>query len=363
MNNYFNNLYWEKILSENLEKSDFSIEEYYKILSPEFPDFLKEYSGFQSVQRLKNIGLLCGTDWTKLYKNKFYYSRFDHSIATALIIWNFTHNKIQTLSGLFHDISAPVFSHVVDFKNGDAITQSSTEKDTKFFIQNDAELSKKLKSDNIYIEEISNYHDYPICDNEMPKLSSDRLEYMFPSGAALHGIWNLNEIEKTYKNIQVLQNEENICELGFTNSEIAEKYTEKFLKTSHILQLNENKLTLQLLAEILKLSIEEKIISETDLYKISEKEVIERLELLNKNSKTYKYFKTFQNMTKIIHSEKPLENHFCVNLKVKQRFINPLIKTKKGIFRISEISNSTKNLIRNFLNFSDTSYGCVEFIN
>ena len=62
-----------------------------------------------------------------LFESEYFFSSLDHSIAVALIIWHFTHDKKQTLSGLFHDIATPVFKHCVDFFNGDYMTQESTE--------------------------------------------------------------------------------------------------------------------------------------------------------------------------------------------------------------------------------------------
>ena len=63
------------------------------------------------------------------------YSSLDHSIAVALIVWRFTHDKKQTFAGLFHDISTPAFKHCVDFMNGDYLKQESTEGLTTDFIK------------------------------------------------------------------------------------------------------------------------------------------------------------------------------------------------------------------------------------
>ncbi len=96
----------------------YSVADYHAILCPpeDFPEFLRPYLELPLLTRLKGIGLLCGTDWTRLYRNRFYYSRFDHSVGVALIIWHFTHDKAQTLAGHLHDVSTPVFSLVSDFR-------------------------------------------------------------------------------------------------------------------------------------------------------------------------------------------------------------------------------------------------------
>ncbi len=39
-----------------------------------------------------------------------------------------------------------------------------------------------LTRDNIRVEEVLDYHIYPIADNDTPKLSADRLEYALSGG-------------------------------------------------------------------------------------------------------------------------------------------------------------------------------------
>lgn len=367
MSNLFNLFDWKKMLEVYPEQNygkDIA-EKYHKILCSDFPLFLKPYLELPVLKRLKGIGLLCGTDWTKLYKNRFYYSRFDHSVGVALIIWNFTHDKTQTLSGLFHDIAIPVFSHVSDFRKGDALTQTVTEKSTSEILRNDKKLNELLDFDEIKISQIENYHLYPIADNEIPKLSADRLEYMFPSAMALEGSWTLDEIKKTYEDILILKNEEGKSELGFKTKETAENYCYKFCMTGHVLQLNENKLTLELLGKIMNLAVEENILSENYFMTKSESDVILKIESAKNicSKKMWQLYKTFRFMTKVIHSDFPLDEnqYFCVNLKVKQRFINPLVKIdEKTSKRLSEISEKSKKIIEDFKSYKDTEFGCVK---
>lgn len=97
-----------------------TIQQYFNILSPEgIPDFLFPYIETKEMQRIGKISMNCGTDYTQIFHNKFFYSNLEHSIGVALIVWHFTKDKKQTLSGLFHDIATPVFKHCIDFMNGD----------------------------------------------------------------------------------------------------------------------------------------------------------------------------------------------------------------------------------------------------
>lgn len=366
--------------------ADYDISEYFNILCPrdDWPPFLDKYLKLPVLQRLAGVGLLCGTDWTPLYKNRFYYSRLDHSLGVALIVWHFTHDKAQTIAGLLHDISTPVFSHVSDFRKGDALTQTATEEPTARIIRGDEALGRLLAEDGLSPEQVEDYHIYPIADNEIPQLSADRLEYMFPSGMALDGSWTMEEIRRCYNNLIILKNEEGLDELGFRSLEVAELYCEHFCMIGHILQLNENKLTLQLLGQIMNLAEKAGVVSERDFMTLSEKEVMERLDdhakhdshtKLDSHAELVRYYKTFRTMTKIEHTNEalPEDEYFCVNLKVKQRYINPLVvaqnstvdstdSTNVKSVRLSEVSEKARRIIEDFKAYSDTPYGCVKLI-
>ena len=362
--NFFTPYNWQTMLTQH-PASHYDISEYREILCPrsDYPSFLDRYIALPIVQRLAGIGLLCGTDWTQLYKNRFYYSRLDHSIGVALIVWHFTHDKAQTIAGLLHDISTPVFSHVSDFRKGDALTQTATEAPTAAIIRGDAELNRLLAEDGLTAAQVEDYHIYPIADNEIPQLSADRLEYMFPSGMSLDGSWTMEQIRRCYNDLVILKNEDGQDELGFQTLEIAELYCEHFCMIGHILQLNENKLTLHLLGQIMNMAEKAGVLTEKDFMTLSEKEVMERLEISLSNDKLYHYYKTFRNMTSIEHTEQPLpeDQYFCVNLKVKQRYINPLV-SDKNIARLYDVSAKARRIIDDFKSYQDTAYGCAKLI-
>ena len=82
----------------------------------------------------------CGTLYTKVYNDQYFYSLLTHSVAVALIIWHFTQDKIQTIAGLFHDIATSTFKHCIDFMNGDSEHQESTEERTEQIIKNSKEI-------------------------------------------------------------------------------------------------------------------------------------------------------------------------------------------------------------------------------
>ena len=104
---------------------------YLKVLSSnKVPRFLKKYLEVPTLKRLKEIGYFCGMDYASkdIYNFKEYITRYDHSLTVALLVYRLTKNKEATIAGLFHDISTPCFSHVIDYMNKDYSKQETAEK-------------------------------------------------------------------------------------------------------------------------------------------------------------------------------------------------------------------------------------------
>ena len=178
-----------------MHKLNEKVNEYFNVLEPEFPNWLDEYINTKELMKQRYISVTCGTIYSNLFESDFFYSSLDHSIAVALIIWHFTHDKKQTLSGLFHDIATPVFKHCIDFLNGDYMKQESTEDITTQIIENSTEIMELLKRDNIKLEEINDYHMYSIADNDTPQLSADRLEYSLSNALLTYKLCDIEKIK------------------------------------------------------------------------------------------------------------------------------------------------------------------------
>lgn len=348
MNNYFKNL-------------DETIKQYFNILSDEIPDFLYDYIDTPEMQKQKGISVSCGTIYSKMY-NLMWYSSLDHSLAVSLIVWHFTKDKKQTLAGLFHDIATPVFKHCIDFMNKDYETQESTEELTTKIIKESKEIMRLLERDKIKIKEINDYHIYPIADNDTPQLSADRLEYTLSNGlGATEKIWGLNEIERIYKNIEIQKNEEGIDELGFKDKEIAEEFVHTMSMLSSMYIRNKTKFSMQFLEDIMKKMSEKKLITINDLYNLSEKHIIEKIENCEQNNIS-KCFELWKNATAINESDTKVDDKYCVNIdKIKIRYINPLVRNKDKFVRINKISDMAKQDIQKALDYKTKKYAYLNF--
>lgn len=338
-----------------------TIKSYYKILSEDFPDFLNEYINTPEMLKQAKISVSCGTIYSKMY-NQMWYSSLDHSIAVALIIWHFTKDKKQTLSGLFHDIATPVFKHSIDFMNKDYEKQESTEEFTTKIISESKEIMTLLNRDGIKVEEVSDYHIYPIADNDTPCLSSDRLEYTLSNGlGATEKIWTLDDVKDIYDNIEIQKDEKGVEEVGFKDIAIAEKFVHTMSILSRLYRREKTLFTMQMLADIMKIMSDNNLINVAEMYNLSEKEVIERIEKCNIRNIS-NGFKTWKNSTDILTSEVAPEGKYFVNIeKVKKRYINPLVRYNNEYKRLKNISKKATNDINEALEYKTAKYVFLDF--
>lgn len=347
-------------LGTNLNSSRGFTKEYYKILSKEYPEFLNDYINTPEMQRIGKSSVSCGCNYTNLYNFRFLYSNLDHSIAVALIVWNFTKDKKATLAGLFHDIATPSFKHCIDFMNGDHEKQESTEDKTREIIANSKEIMELLIRDNIKLEEVEEYKIYPVADNDTPRLSADRLEYTFANGVFWEPVWNMEELSIIYQDLIVSKNEEGIDELAFKTIEIAELFIERASRLWPLLINNTDKITMQFIADTCKQMNTQGFITLENLYNLSEIEIVNKIiNCPNKSIATN--FINFVNSTVVYDSDELISNKYCKSIKSKRRYINPLVMSGNESKRISDVSEKSNKLINKYLAWKTPKYGYLDF--
>lgn len=336
-----------------IDSVDKRVLDYFNVLEPSFPEWLNDYMETKELLKQKYISVTCGTIYSDLFESEFFFSSLDHSVAVALIVWHFTHDKKQTLSGLFHDIATPVFKHCVDFLNGDYMTQESTEDLTSKIIGSSKEIMDLLKRDNIKLEEVDDYHIYPVADNDTPKLSADRFEYSLSNALLTYKLSNIDDIKKIYNDVILDKDEEGTLELSFKSKATALEFVKITSKLSIIYRDDKTRYSMQLLADIIKKLNEDRLITKEDLYNMKESEVIEIIE----NSKYKDIFNIWKNAKNIKVSKEKTKNVYFVHHGAKIRYIDPLVNKR----RISSISKEAKKEIDKNLSYDMNNYVYLDF--
>ncbi len=297
---------------------------YLKLLNYDnVPEFLKKYLEVPTLQRLKEIGYFCGMDYAskKIYDFKEYISRYDHSLTVALLVYKLTEDKTQTLAGLFHDVSTPCFSHVIDYMNKDYVKQESTEKNMLKVIESDATLLNLLREDKIKVDEIVDFKEFTIVDNDRPKLCADRLDGIIQTGYNWTKEINLEDIDTIINDIKIYKNEQDENEIGFKTKEVAEKVLAYSDRINEVCHSSEDNYMMELLAKITRYSINKGYITYDELFTSTEKVIFEKFDS-KKDPFLEKMLDDFRTMNpeKVPYVELP-------NLKVRN--INPLVKGKR----------------------------------
>jgi len=338
-------------------KQNGEIREYFNILCKgDYPIFIDKYIDTKEMQRLSGIGQFCGCDYTSIHNVKYWFSRLDHSIATALMTWNFTKDKTQTLAALFHDLGTPAFSHCIDYLMGDTINQESSEINVYDVINNSITIKDYLKIDNINIKDIKDISIYPVVENKKPKICVDRLDGILGTCLVWQQYWDLSTVKKVYDDMVVLTNEYDEDEIGFQTKEIAELFFEGVFKYSIELQKNEDKYTMQFIADILKDMLKNNRLKLDDLYIFSEEYIISMIKTV------YSDYNVFSKTKMIERTDEIPEKHYYVSIDAKKRYVVPICINSNKIARLDTFSNKCKEKLEEYLNFKDSKYAYVKKI-
>ncbi len=283
------------------------------------PLFLVKYLQTPSLLRLKKINYFCGMNYAskEIYSFQEEISRYDHSLTTALLVYRFTHDKSQTLAGLYHDVGTPCFSHVIDYMNGDYAHQESTEAYTEEILKKDRILLNYLKEDSISLQDMINFKQYSIVDNDRPKLCADRLDGIILTGMSWTQNITLNDIKMIVSDLKLFQNEFQEQEIGFQSMSVARKVMKINEAIDIATHSKEDNYMMQLLANLTFYAIKRGYISYQDLYSYHEDELYSFLKQKS-DSKLQSYFSLFEHIKK--------EDVPSISMPyIKKRSINPLV--------------------------------------
>lgn len=290
---------------------------------PNIPEFLNKYLTLSSLNRLKEVGYFCGMDYasSNIYNFKEYISRYMHSLSTSLLVYYLTKDKRCTLQALFHDISTPVFSHVIDYMNKDYIYQETTEEFTELILKSDKKLLEYLELDKIPLDNLVNFKFSTIVDSPRPKMCADRLGGIILNGSYWTKTLNKKDIFNIIKSTELYINEESIPEIGFNNITAYNKVVETNDLTNIEMHSNYDNYMMELLANITRHLINKEYIKYEDLYFLTENKIFELINNIE-DKEIKEYIFLFKNIKK---EEIPLVKQE----EIKERKLKPLLNGKR----------------------------------
>ena len=294
----------------------------------ELPEFLHKYLYDPKLLRLKKIDYFCGMNCASkdIYNFKENITRYDHSLTVCLLTYKLTKSKTEAIAALYHDISTPCFSHVIDYMNKDYDKQESTEDKTEEIMRDDLYLFKCLDEDGIDIDDVINFKKYSVVDCCRPKLCADRLDGIILTGISWVDIVTKEDIDEILDNITIYINEDNEKEIGFISKETALKVYKINKAIDKECHSDYDNYMMELLAHITKLLIDECYISYDDLYVYNEPQIYQIIEAICNKKFKGKSELIIAGLMKIFKNIKK-EEVPAMELNVKQRCVNPLLST------------------------------------
>ncbi len=296
--------------------------ENWPLYHPEVPDPLRRLADTPPMARLRQVGMNCGCEYTAFPRFAGWapYSRFDHSLGVALIVWHFTGDIRQSAAGLLHDVATPVFAHVVDFLHDDHLRQESTEGRTAELIARSPELQALLEGYGLTTEDVADCHRYPVADNDSPQLSADRLEYTL-GDLRCYGFAGEDAIRAFYEDLTVWRDEAGRPELAFRTLETACAFTKASLQTARIYVADEDRFTMQMLADLLRLALGRGVLVQADLWR-TEPAVIGKLEA---DSVCRPLWQRFRSLCRVERRPERPDRGIWLQVPAKLRCIDPLV--------------------------------------
>lgn len=326
------------------------VEKYNNLNKQNSNDALDKYFETKTLQRLKGKGLFCGMDYVGIdsLRPNEYYSRYDHSKNVAYTAWKLSEDLRVALTGAFHDVGSLSFAHVNSFKKGDSLKQESDELNIKDVLLQDKELIEYLYNDGIKLEDVISTNKYPLIDKKIPALCLDRVDGILATCLFWAKSHSFKEIESLYNMLTYFENLNGINydiynkRLNKFNGEIVlseydEAQYEDFFKAiniySKLLLTKEDRYLMEILGLTLKYYEDIGLITENDLFELSEKEIISKI----LDSKYGDVLKDVLSLKEVTYATNE-DNGLVIISKPKIRQANPLCLGQMEVCEIDGIS-------------------------
>ncbi len=340
---------------------NFDVRQIHSIYSNDISDFVCNLADLKEIQRLANISKNNGVELSKFNAFNFSYTRLDHSFGVAVILENFKVDQQYIIEAILHESAKPSFEFSANylkeyFKMTDYVAPTVYDR----IVASD-DLFEKIFNNDISIKDISEYKKYSLGFAEFPKLSANNLEYIIANGYFTKTC-DIRELQDLYNNLIIVTNEDGEEEFGFKDLTSAKKFLRLSIEIGKKKRSYEAKITKQLISDVLMLMMRREEIKLDDLYNYSDKALIE-LGKSSSDKRIKEGWDMIANLDQVFTKFTPTfdSSKYCVKVKEKSIYIDPLVNTKAGVFRISALDEACEKEIEAYLATDTDLYMYIDY--
>lgn len=281
------------------------------------------------MQRLKKID----QSGPQIYFLKNYpeFSRYDHSLGVYALLKRFRVPMTEQVSGLLHDASHTVFSHVGDilFQAGSQRSESYQDSIHDWYLYS-THADKILATHHLSVKDVSPKNPkFTALEQPYPDMNADRIEYNLHTGIIFKDLTAL-EVEEI---LQALHFDNN--KWYFTDILLAKKFAK--LSTYYTRTLwgsPQNIAIYTVTCALLKHALNQKIITSDEIHFGVDQEIINKLTASN-DSTVKILVSILHNINK--HYVEKTDSSYDIFQPVKMRGIDPLVLHEGKLIRLSEL--------------------------
>lgn len=252
-------------------------------------------------------------------------TRYEHSVGVMILLKKLGASVEEQIAGVLHDVAHTVFSHMIDFVFKDKNHKHEFhEKLHKEIIMN-SEVPRILDKFGFDVNKILDENNFPLLERKLPDLCADRVDYTLRDMTAIEGF---SEKTNEYVSSLIVHNNE----IMFADKNVAKKFAEEYLRMDEEVWAHPLAMALfQILADAIRIALDEKILSEKDLFE-DDSFVYNKLKA-SKNELILKKLNMLNPNLKIIDDPKDYDFH----LRTKLRYIDPkFLNPDKSINRVTD---------------------------
>jgi len=285
-----------------------------------------------TIKRLKNIDQ--AGYFTPFYPGSKM-NRFEHSVGDYLLLGKYGAPVEEQIAGLIHDASHAAFSHCVDYVLDAGSQSEQNHQDNVFdeFIRR-SEIPAILETHGFDLEYILDDANFPLKENQLPDICSDRIDYSLRMALVFKEI---GDPEYFLKNLFV-ENKKWI----FKNYESACLFAQLFYRLNKkYLSGLESAAMFKGVGDYLRHALEKGYITEGDLYSTDDEVLAKVAKFHGKDEKLDLLFDRMNN--KIGFKNDPSGSG--TKVVCKSRAVDPLFANSGGSRRVSEIDEEWKKIL------------------